>query len=798
MIDSSPELFNPHESRYRAIFENSIMGIVIIDSDLLMREINTVFAKITGFEVAKLSNTNFMNLIHPVETKNVETLLKRILKLTDGKMTTQEMQLISFDGTIKTVISYISCYFDDRLEQNVLIAILDDISEKKKIAEELIRSEQKHRMIAEYVLDVIWIADLNMVHSFVSPSIYQFQGYEQAEFLNIPLEQSLTPESLQIVKQKMADCYRVILSGEQKAADLKATMEIVYKHKNGSLVHGEATAAFIIDSKGNPTGILGVTRDISARKRHEKDLLTAMDKAEEANRLKSMFLANVSHEIRTPVSGIIGVTSRLIQRAPDPFFQNQLKSILNSAEMLLTIINDLLDISRIEAGKLDLECIEFDFRQMLSGVTDLFTHKIQEKKLYFHYAIDESIPQHIKGDPVRIGQILINILGNAIKFTNIGGIELSVAGITRGSKKKSGIIGIKFSVKDTGQGIPQDKIAMIFNAFTQADISHTRKFGGTGLGLTIAAKLIEKMDGQIRVKSKVGHGSLFEYELYLQKVVFENNSESYNLEQPVNKPHSLTGLSILIGEDNDLNAEYLKMLLEDFGVRAVICSNGQQALESFLGNQRFDGIILDIQMPVMDGYQTARAIRQSNSPDNKIPILGLSASGFPDEEKMVFESGMNQFMIKPAKEEKLLNWLYSLTGEKTEETVSITGCQNPQNDLDIEDLLNKNNQRLSSLLPLVKLMLDTGRSYINELFSCWQDKKKSEFKISAHKFRGRVGVFNSNILNDHLIWLESNFGIAADADFSARLEQLKSSYDCFEAKLENCKDLLEKTQLKTE
>jgi len=790
------------ESRYRAIFENTMMCIVLLDPDLKIRDFNPVFAEMTGLKPEEFVSNRLSDLVHPVESGEVEQLFRQILNSADRTTTSREMQLVRIDGAVRNTVSYIRCYFDDRLHQEVLMVMFDDISEKKRIAEDLVKSEQKHRMIAEYVLDVIWISDLNLNSSFVSPSIYKFQGYRPAEFLKMPLEKSITSDSLLHARQKMAECYSIILSGEQKAADLKATMEMVYYHKNGSLVHGEVTAVFITDSKGNPTGILGVTRDVSARKQHEAVLLSAKEKAEEANRLKSMFLANVSHEIRTPVSGIIGLTSRLVKQAPDQFFSRQLSSILNSAEMLLIIINDLLDISRIEAGKMELEKIDFDFKQMLSGVTDLFTHKIQEKKLYFHYAIDQKIPRLIKGDPVRISQILINILGNAFKFTEKGGVELSVSRIGRTSRKNPGRLGIRFSVKDTGTGIEADKVPLIFNAFTQADISHTRKYGGTGLGLTIAGRLIEMMGGQIRVQSHFGQGSLFEYDLYLTAVNSDSLGVLENPEEIVLSPETLQGLTVLIAEDNDLNSEYLRMVLEEYGIIPIVTANGREALEKIASINKLDGIIMDVQMPEVDGYQAARALRSGESNFKGVPILGLSASGFPEEERMAIESGMNQFMIKPAKEERLLQWLYSLVDPKTGEQSIIKKTQTDsgancadftvcnENDLNLEKLLNKNSQRLSSLQPLVQIMLNTGKSYIADLVACRQNSQNEEFKALAHKFRGRIGIFESQSLLDLLKWLEINCNLVSEIEFSAKFAEFERNYNCFELKLQELNKII--------
>jgi len=269
-------------------------------------------------------------------------------------------------------------------------------------------------------------------------------------------------------------------------------------------------------------------------------------------------------------------------------------------------------------------------------------------------------------------------------------------------------------------------------------------------------------------------------------------------------PEVLHGLTVLIAEDNDLNSEYLRMLLEEHGIFPVVTANGREALEKIAVLDKLDGIILDVQMPELDGYQTARALRGGESAFKRIPILGLSASGFPEEERMALESGMSQFMIKPAKEEKLLQWLFSLVkpniGEhslskkvkppKNERCSDKILCK--ENDLDLDKLLQKNSQRLSSLQPLVEIMLNTGRSYINDLISTHQDRRVEEFKALAHKFRGRIGLFESQSLLDLLSWLEVSSGKIPEAEFSAKLKELERNYACFELKLQELNRVISK------
>lgn len=381
-------------------------------------------------------------------------------------------------------------------------------------------------------------------------------------------------------------------------------------------------------------------RDIKRAVDLQKKIMAAEQEtqaASAASEAKSQFLAHMSHEIRTPLNGIIGLSDILSRTELDSTQSQYIKTIRTSGEALLSIINDVLDFSKIEAGKLELESIDFSLPEICQSLEDLFIAQLNEKKLNFSYQIDHTIPEFIKGDPLRIKQILLNLMSNSLKFTKQGGISLNISLIN----DTDGLT-LEFQFKDTGIGIPKDKQDALFEAFTQVDATTTRKYGGTGLGLQISKRLVEIMGGKIKVNSVEGQGSEFLFSLNLNKGIAVANEEIKVDQSNTSTPNTIR---ILVAEDNRTNQMVISAMLKKLGYQFTICNNGKEAFDT-LETETFNLVLMDCQMPVMDGFATTEAIRQQAQWKN-LPIIALTAGVTAKEQKQCFDAGMSDFLSKP-------------------------------------------------------------------------------------------------------------------------------------------------------
>jgi len=400
---------------------------------------------------------------------------------------------------------------------------------------------------------------------------------------------------------------------------------------------------------------LTLLNDISEKKELETQLIVAKEQAEKAAKIKEEFLANMSHEIRTPMNGVIGMAYLLSETHLSEEQTEYARGIRDSASMLLTIINDILDISKINAAKMVFEQTPFNVRDIIRNLSLAMEVRAREKSIKYYCNIQENIPQKIVGDPVRLSQILWNLVGNAVKFTDVGEVLLDV----HMKGEENGNIFLEFIVKDTGIGISPSKLISIFEPFTQASVDTTRKFGGTGLGLGIAKKLVEMQNGTIFAESKPGKGSVFSVRLPFKKYVEEFKPGIISTNGSV-KLKNINGVKILVAEDNKINQRVLSRTLERWGATVGVAENGKVAIE-MLAAKPYDLVLMDIQMPEMDGLEATKGIRSTLLPPaSNVPIIAITASALRLDYEKCIALGMNEYISKPFKPDELYDKIVRL------------------------------------------------------------------------------------------------------------------------------------------
>lgn len=503
----------------------------------------------------------------------------------------------------------------------------------------LIESESRLRSILDNVSACIYLKDINARYLFANKQVCDLFGYPLEEILNQTDEKFLEKETAKII---LKNDKSVLLEGKT----LHAEEEI--KNRNDGKTYSFLTVKIPLRNQtGEIYALCGISTDIGLTKEIQNELQRAKDSAEIANKAKSEFLASMSHEIRTPLNGVIGLTQILFKTNLNEEQESLVKSIASAGQSLLTILNDILDFSKMEAGKMKVEKIKFDIHLTVSEIFNLLSIESKSKSIELKLEINQDVPQFINSDPSRIRQIIFNLLGNAIKFTEKGYVILRL-------KKEKGWIRIE--VEDSGIGIPKEKIQFIFHKFSQADASTSRKYGGTGLGLAISERLVSLLGGTIGVESQLNKGSLFWCNL-----PYENENPS-NIDKvsesesflPKVVESTFTYQKFLIVEDNILNQKVIGGLLKKYNINYDVAENGEVALNLFQQN-KYDLILMDCEMPVMDGFEATLQIRKlEKTKTEKTIILAVTAHVLDEHKEKCFSVGMDGFIGKPFYIENLL------------------------------------------------------------------------------------------------------------------------------------------------
>jgi PAS domain S-box-containing protein len=477
---------------------------------------------------------------------------------------------------------------------------------------------------------------------YVNDAVCKIYGYSREEILRLPSFLNIIPEE---EKPRLIERLSQRVKGERE----QSSGETKIIHKSGKIIDIEYTVRNIFVN--GQMQMLSIIRDVTLKKQEEEQLHKEKERAEGAEiarRVGEQFLANMSHEIRTPMNAIVGFTDILLNTPLTPDQHQYLEAIKMSGDNLLVIINDILDFSRMRSGKIPIENRAFRLSQIITVCTELMLPKALEKGIKLTAQIDKNIPDELIGDSTRLNQVLLNLTSNAIKFTAKGEVTINIkllSGREPASPEKKDEIELELTVKDTGIGIPKDKLATIFEAFTQADTDTARRYGGTGLGLAIVKQLADLQGGSVAVSSEEGKGSCFYFRI--KYIVADSRQPIANIHQPSAINQKIKNLNVLLVEDNDMNQLLEKKILNDWGWNVETVENGVEAIDK-LRIKDFDIILMDIQMPEMDGYEATRKIRNKlQAPKSNIPILGMTAHITPEEEAKCYNAGMNGYISKP-------------------------------------------------------------------------------------------------------------------------------------------------------
>ena len=630
-----------NDTLLRATLESTADGILVVDKEGKVSHLNERFAKMWKIPNELLKAKDDKGLLNYVldQLADPEIFISKVQELYNSS--NQSFDTLYFkDGRVFE-------RFSSPLVENEKIAgrvwSFRDVTEQKKAEEALRENEEKFRAVVESTTNGICMVNPEENLFYLNQGFADMLGYTTEEIIGLNLSQLTTPQQfLEFTKQ-------TTLRKKGKHNDY----EIVLIHKDGSYRDMLVSAAPLTEANGTFKGSLGVFTDITDRKKAKielekknKELDGALIKAEAATKAKSEFLANMSHEIRTPMNAVIGMTGLILETKLSPEQMEYVETIRMGGDALLGVINDILDFSKIESGKIELEYIAFDLRDCIEECLDLQASKAMQKGLELVYYIDSGTPNSILGDITRVRQILTNLLGNAVKFTEKGEVVVSVTANKINGKKYE----LQFAVRDTGIGIPQKRMDRLFKSFTQVDSSTTRKYGGTGLGLTISKELCELMGGKMWVESEAGKGTTF---FFIIKAEATQDKPKIYLKGSI--PH-LGGKKLLIVDDNETNRRILSLQTKSWGIEATATESPLQAIELIKENREFDVAILDMQMPEMDGVTLAKEIRKYQNA-KQLPLIMLTSLGRREDIIKAKELDFASYLTKPIKQSQLYNIL---------------------------------------------------------------------------------------------------------------------------------------------
>ncbi len=622
------------EAKYRALYNRAPVMMYSLDPESRIMTVTDEMVRIFGYSRDELIGRPSADFMTP-ESRRVIARTTRPDFITTGFVHDAPAQFVTKAGTVRDVL--LSAIAEHDPEGTIISAVVAivDITERLVMEKALRESEAQYRLVADNASDLIFRLDPSGRRTYASPSFNRILGLDPNDLVNLPVASFIIPEDRRRLVAAFHEMMRTGVGGRVMGRA---------RHRDGRVLWLETNCTVVCDpSTGVATEMISFARDVTERQNAIEEAEQARRGAELANRAKSEFLATMSHEIRTPMNGVLGFAGILLETDLTEEQQHLVSLVRASGDALLAIINDVLDLSKIEAGSLELERIGLSLRDTVDSALDVVRPGSVEKSLELQLQIAADVPDIVIGDPHRLRQVLLNLLSNAIKFTQSGSVTLKIRFASQSDRR------LLFEVIDTGIGIPDDRMHLLFQVFSQVDSSTTRQFGGTGLGLAISRRLVEAMPGGvIGVESGAGLGSRFWFMLELPHA---DNIEAF--EKPRALADCVRPANVLVAEDVAMNQMVVEGILAQAGHKVELVNDGAAAVAA-VATGDFDVVLMDMHMPVMDGLDATRAIRALSGPARNIPIIALSASAMRWEIELCQAAGMNGHLAKPIQQEDLL------------------------------------------------------------------------------------------------------------------------------------------------
>jgi PAS domain S-box-containing protein len=745
-----------------AVLETCGALVVVFDAEGRIVYLNRAFESVLGYASEELMGRVFFDvLVSPDGREQSRQRLEHAFSA--GAASAFENEWITKSGECRR-ISFSNV--PELNEQGVVqyyITTGIDITDRYRAEQELLKSETQFRSIWEASCEPMFLTDPAGAIVRVNAAFARLLGADIGSLEGMHVTALFNPEEQEAVMEQ----HRELFASPVMEHFLER--ELHFARGQSGIFEISLTR---VEIPSQAPQMLCILRDVTEQRGSAEELARAKEAVEAANRelisanrsleetgrlaremadraealsaAKSDFLANMTHEVRTPLNGILGMTGLALETDLEPDQREYLDLVKSSAEALLSLVTDVLDFSKYEAGKLGLDCVEFSVRTFLREVLRPLALRASVSGLVFESGVDDAVPDRLIGDPMRIGQVLRNLVGNAIKFTNQGKVEVRVqAESIQGSR-----VTLSFSIADTGIGIPREMHRVIFEPFTQADGSTTRKYGGTGLGLSISSGLVELMDGKIWVESDPGQGSTFYFTILLELPAEQASGELVCPAQDHHATAAKRSLRILVAEDNSVNQRLAVRLLEREGHSVTIAGSGQEAVDLFL-QRPFDLILMDVQMPGLDGLQaTARIREKERASGGHVPIVATTAQASEADQVRCLASGMDAYVTKPVHVPSLLKMIESVGAGENSMNTELAGegasVEVQLRQLDESLALSRVGGDLDLLKEVIGLFLDDYPSTLEKIKSAVASSDATALEHHAHSLKGSVSTFGAN------------------------------------------------------